>query len=81
MEAAVYAAKLCQSKGVKVSYDAAGTYPNVERLMPHVDWLIPSEEFALKFTYRNRRGSRRLLYETYNPELVVITQVYAAAFL
>lgn len=75
LEAAVYAAKLCQSKGVKVSYDAGGTYPNVERLMPHVDWLIPSEEFALKFTgTETGEEAARLLYETYNPELVVITQ-------
>ena len=56
-------------KGVKVSYDAGGTYPNVERLMPHVDWLIPSEEFALKFTgAETGEEAARLLYETYNPE-------------
>lgn len=75
LEAAVAAAKVGCEYGVKVSHDAGGTYPGVEELLPYVDWLIPSEEFALRMT---RAGSAeeaaRRLYERYRPELVVLTQ-------
>ena len=75
LEAAVAAAKVGREYGVKVSHDAGGTYPGVEELLPYVDWLIPSEEFALHMT---RAGSAeeaaRRLYERYRPELVVLTQ-------
>ena len=75
LEAAVAAAKVGREYGVKVSHDAGGTYPGVEELLPYVDWLIPSEEFALRMT---RAGSAeeaaRRLYERYRPELVVLTQ-------
>lgn len=75
LEAAIHAARFCRAHGVKVSYDAGGTYPGVERLMPHVDWLIPSEEFALKITgAAAAEDAARTLYETYHPELVVLTQ-------
>ena len=75
LEAAIHAAKLCRELGVKVSHDAGGTYPGVERLMPHVDYLIPSEEFALKMTKsQTAEGAAQKLYETYRPEIVVLTQ-------
>ena len=44
LDAALCAARLCRAAGAKVSYDAGGVYPGVERLLPLVDWLIPSEE-------------------------------------
>ena len=40
LEAAVYAAALCRREGIKVSHDAGGTYPGIERLMPYVDCLM-----------------------------------------
>lgn len=46
----MYAAAFCRREGIKVSHDAGGTYPGIERLVPYVDWLIPSEEFAMKMT-------------------------------
>ncbi len=75
LDAAIYAAKKCREWGVKVSHDAGGTYPGIEKLMPYVDWLIPSEEFALKMTgAATAEEAAQKLYETYHPELVVLTQ-------
>ena len=75
LDAAIFAAKKCHELGVKVSHDAGGTYPGVENLMPHVDWLIPSEEFALKMTgAATAEEAAQKLYDTYHPELVVLTQ-------
>ena len=75
LDAAVHAAKFCREKGVKVSHDAGGVYPGIERLLPYVDYLIPSEEFALKLTGASSpEAAARMLMETYHPELVVLTQ-------
>lgn len=75
LDAAVYAARLCRSVGVKVSHDAGGVYPGIERLLPFVDYLIPSEEFALKITGAKTAENAALqLFETYRPEIVVLTQ-------
>lgn len=75
LEAAIAAAKLCHTYGVKVSQDAGGTYPGVEELLPYVDWLIPSEEFALRMTgEESPEAAAHRLYERYRPELLVVTQ-------
>ncbi len=75
LDAAVHAAKLARAAGVKVSYDAGGTYPGVERLLPLVDFLIPSEEYALKMTDESTaEAAARKLYAAYRPEVVVVTQ-------
>ncbi len=75
LPAAIHAAKKCKALGVKVSYDAGGAYPGVEALLPLVDWLIPSEEFALKITgCATAEEAAQTLYDTYHPELVVLTQ-------
>ena len=50
LECAITAAKYAKEKGVKVSLDAGGLYAEIERLLPYVDILIPSAEFALGFT-------------------------------
>jgi len=43
--------------------------------MPYVDWLIPSEEFAMKMTgAQTAELAAQRLYETYHPELLVLTQ-------
>ena len=75
LDAAVTAAEYCRQHGVKVSHDAGGTYPGVERLMEYVDWLIPSEEFALKMTGEtDPEKAAEKLYGRYHPELVIVTQ-------
>jgi len=75
LDAAIASAKKCRELGVKVSHDAGGTYPGVENLMPYVDWLIPSEEFALKMTgAATAEEAAQKLYDTYHPELVALTQ-------
>ncbi len=75
LNAAIDAAKYCREHGVKVSHDAGGTYSGVENLMPYVDYLIPSEEFALKMTgEKNAEDAAKKLYDTYHPELLVLTQ-------
>lgn len=75
LECAIYAAKKAREYGVKVSHDAGGTYPGIEGLLPYVDVLIPSEEFALKITgCDNAVDAARKLYDTYHPETLIITQ-------
>ncbi len=75
LDAAIHAARLCRQMGVKVSHDAGGTYPGIEKLLPHVDYLIPSQEFALKITgAKTPEDAALALYQTYHPELVVLTQ-------
>ncbi len=75
LEAAIYAAKKAHEYGVKVSLDAGGTYPGIERLLPLVDVLIPSEEFALKITgCSTAEEAIEVLQQRYQPEILVITQ-------
>ena len=75
LDAAVEAAALARSKGVKVLYDCGGLYPNVERLLRHTDIMIPSEEFSLGHTgCKAVEDAAKKLFETYHPEILVITQ-------
>ncbi len=75
MAAAEEAVKYANECGVKVLYDAGGLYDGVEKLLPHTDILIPSEEFALKHTgCDNVEDAAKELFEKYAPEVVVITQ-------
>lgn len=75
MDAAVEAAKIARENGVKVLYDCGGLYEGVERLLAHTDIMIPSEEFSLGVTgCKTAEEAAKKLYETYNPEVVVITQ-------
>ena len=74
LSAAIEAAKYANEHGTKVLYDAGGLYPGIEGLLPYVDILIPSKEYALGHTgCENVEDAARKLYETYNPEVVVIT--------
>ena len=74
MEAAIEGAKIVHAAGGKVLYDAGGLYENVEKLLPHVDVLIPSAEFARGFTGSDSLLEAALtLYELFHPEVVVIT--------
>ena len=46
LRCAIAAAKYAKAAGVKVSLDAGGLYEGIEELLPLVDILIPSAEFA-----------------------------------
>lgn len=75
LEAAVYAAGLCRRMGVKVSHDAGGIYPGIQRLLPYVDYLIPSQEFAMKMTgAQTPEDASQMMLETYRCQLVIVTQ-------
>lgn len=75
LEAAIEGANIIHAAGGKVLYDAGGLYPGVERLLPLVDILIPSEEYSLGITGTfAAEDAAKQLYETYEPEVVVITQ-------
>ena len=74
LNAAVEAATLARTKGVKVLYDCGGLYPGVEKLLAQTDIMIPSEEFSLGHTGCNTvEAAAQKLYDTYHPEVVVIT--------
>lgn len=75
LDAAVEAAEIARANGTRVLYDCGGLYPNVERLLRLTDIMIPSEEFALGHTgCETAEEAAKKLYETYAPEVVVITQ-------
>ena len=74
LECAITAAKYAKERGVKVSLDAGGLYQGIERLLPYVDILIPSAEFALGFTKQDTvANAMRALNERYSPEILVVT--------
>lgn len=75
MDAAVEGAKVARKNGTKVLYDCGGLYEGVEKLLALTDIMIPSEEFALGHTgCSTPEDAARSLFETYKPEVVVITQ-------
>ena len=75
MDAAVEAAKIARENGTKVLYDCGGLYDGVEKLLALTDIMIPSEEFSLGHTgCATAEEAAKKLYETYNPEVVVVTQ-------
>ena len=74
MLSAISAARYARQKGVKVSLDAGGAYSGIDQLLPLVDILIPSAEFAMQLTGCNTPQSALLrLYELYSPEVLVVT--------
>ena len=74
LEAAIEGADYIHKFGGKVLYDAGGRYEGVERLLPKADILIPSAEFALGITGAvTIEEAAVCLYNTYKPEVVVIT--------
>ncbi|MBR7133763.1 MAG: hypothetical protein IKD04_09565 [Clostridia bacterium] len=75
MDAAIEGAKIARENGVKVLYDCGGLYEGVERLLAFTDIMIPSEEFSLGHTgCKTAEEAAVKLYQTYSPEVVVITQ-------
>ncbi len=74
MESAIHAARYAKEHGVTVSLDAGGRYPGIERLLPLVDILIPSCEFALGITGESDIPSAiRQLNAKYSPRVLVVT--------
>ena len=74
LECAIAAAKYAKENGVKVSLDAGGLYQGIERLLPLVDILIPSAEFALGLTGESTiEAAMYALNEKYSPEILVVT--------
>ncbi|MBE7025069.1 MAG: hypothetical protein E7408_03325 [Ruminococcaceae bacterium] len=75
LPAALAAVKLARENGTRVLYDAGGLYAGVEDLLPYVDILIPSEEYALGMTGAvSAEAAAQKLYASFAPEIVVITQ-------
>lgn len=75
LECAIQGAKVAKESGTLVLYDAGGLYDGVERLLPYVDILIPSEEYSLGFTgCKTAEEAAKVLFEKYSPKVVVITQ-------
>lgn len=75
MDAAVEGARIARDNGTKVLYDCGGLYDGYERLLSLTDIMIPSEEFSLGATgCETVEEAAEKLFETYNPEIVVITQ-------
>lgn len=74
LNSALAAAKYAKEKGVKVSLDAGGLYTDIEKLLPYVDILIPSAEFALGITGKTEiEEAMSALNKKYAPEILVVT--------
>jgi ribokinase len=75
LEAAIQGATIARTAGKKVLYDAGGIYQNIEQLLALTDILIPSEEFAIRFTseYSVEIAAMKL-YETFHPDVVIVTR-------
>lgn len=74
LECAITAAKYAKEKGIKVSLDAGGLYQGIERLLPLVDILIPSAEFAKGMTGKDTIPEAMAVFaEKYHPEILVVT--------
>ena len=74
LECALKAAEYAKSRGVKVSLDAGGLYFGIERLLPYVDILIPSAEFALGIACQDSvQAAMRVLNDKFSPEILVVT--------
>ena len=74
LQCAITAAKYAKKRGVKVSLDAGGLYQGIERLLPLVDILIPSAEFALGITgEKDIPSAMQVLQAKFAPEILVIT--------
>lgn len=75
LESAIAAARYAKEKGVKVSLDAGGLYQGIERLLPYVDILIPSAEFAKGITGKTTiPEAMYVLAQKYKPEILVVTE-------
>ena len=82
LDCAVYAAQKAREFGVTVSLDAGAPYPGIDRLLPLVDVLIPSEEFSLKYTgCATAEEAAAVLEEKFHPQVLIITQGSLGGFI
>ena len=82
MKSAIRAAKYAKEKGVTVSLDAGGVYEGIDQLLPLVDVLIPSAEFAMTVTgASDARAATERLSETYAPKILVVTDGASGGYL
>ncbi|MBE6643847.1 MAG: hypothetical protein E7612_00550 [Ruminococcaceae bacterium] len=74
MKCAVKAARYAKEKGVTVSLDAGGLYDGIEELLPLVDILIPSAEFAMGITKTDSPiKAIAELWKRYSPKILAVT--------
>ena len=74
LQSAIEAAKCAKEKGVKVSLDAGGLYEGIEKLLPYVDILISSAEFARGIAGKEKiEATMYELNKKYAPEILVVT--------
>lgn len=74
LQCALAAAKYAQAHGIKVSLDAGGLYEKIENLLPYIDILIPSAEFAQGITgKKDIAAAMQALQSKYSPEVLVVT--------
>ena len=74
LQCALAAAKYAQAHGIKVSLDAGGLYEGIENLLPYIEILIPSAEFAQGITgKKDIAGAMQTLQNRYSPEVLVVT--------
>lgn len=75
LRSALRAARFARGRGIPVSLDAGGLYEGIEELLPLVDVLIPSEEFAKGITGApTAEEAVRILQARYRPQRLVVTQ-------
>ena len=74
LECAIAAAEIAKRKSVPVSLDAGGLYRGIERLLPYIDILIPSAEFAQGITGESTaEKAMTALYKEYKPRVIAVT--------
>ena len=74
LKSAIFAAKFAKENNVAVSLDAGGLYEGIEKLLPLVDILIPSGEFAMGLTGKSTVPSAlEELYKRYSPKVLAVT--------
>ncbi|MBE7087646.1 MAG: hypothetical protein E7369_05060 [Clostridiales bacterium] len=74
LNCAIKACQIAKANNVKTSLDAGGLYKDIDKLLPYIDILIPSAEFAMGITKTTDIVSAmQLLKYTYNPEILVVT--------
>ncbi|MBR2449703.1 MAG: hypothetical protein IKB30_06285 [Clostridia bacterium] len=74
LNGALKCAKYAKEKGVLVSLDAGGLYEGIEKLLPFVDILIPSAEFAMGLTGKDAPIDALIeLNKRYSPKILAVT--------
>lgn len=82
LETAIQGAVAARQAGVKVSMDAGGNYAGIGRLLPYVDYLIPSEEFVCRYAATSDvEWAADQVYREFSPEVMIVTQGSRGGFI